>query len=57
MTLMWVYDICKEDDYDIALRKKYDEITKTENELKDKALDLIVNISDEILDKHIPRLD
>ena len=57
MSLMWVYDICKEDDYDIALRKKYDEITKTENELKDKALDIIVNIPDETLNKHIPRVN
>lgn len=57
MALMQVYDMVKEDDEDIKLRKKAKELAKRENELKDKALDIIMNIPDEVLDKHIPRID
>lgn len=57
MSIMWVYDIYKEDEEDIELKKRAEELTKRENELKNKALDIVMNMSQEEIDKHIPRLD
>lgn len=58
MTLMWVYDLCKEDDYDIALRKKYDELfgLKEGETITYKDAVTIMNNNEDI-DKHIPRVD
>ena len=57
MALLQVADWIKEDDENVELRRKARELARREEKLKEKALDIIMNIPDEVLNEHVPKDD
>lgn len=57
MALVQVADWIKEDEENVELRRKARELARREEKLKEKALDIIMNIPDEVLNEHVPKDD